>query len=135
MTYVATLNHAQEEFLAYLSSWGPLGTEISFNVADAAADLGYCDRRTIYQIFYQLREKGLAKLVKGDGRRLCKTTFLCFARPEDCLVIDKTKSRTRGIRKPNKPHKFKSKESRVVMHLPKPIVHYAGFDKHERARA
>lgn len=122
MRHVAVINHAQEEMLAYLSSWGPLGTEVAFNVADAAADLGYCDRRTIYQIFHQLREKGLAEMIKGDGRRLRKTVFLCFSRPEDCLVVDKSKSPNRGIRKPRKQ---KAEAPCVVMPLPK-LIPYVG---------
>ena len=88
----------------------------------AAADLGYCDRRSIYQIFYQLRDKGLAEMVKGDGHRLGKTTFVCFARPEDCLVIDKSKCKTRGIRKPRKKA---TATKRVVMSVPK-LIPYVG---------
>lgn len=132
MTYVATISHAQEEFLAYLSSWGPLGTEVSFNVGDAAADLGYCDRRTIYQVFHQLRKKGLAEMIKGDGRRLGKTIFLCFARPEDCLVDDKSRANTRGIRRPRKP---KPQAPRVVMSAPVSLIPYAGHSKYERTLA
>lgn len=126
MNYVATINHAQEEFLAYLSSWGPLGTEVSFKVADAAVDLGYCDRRTIYQIFHQLRRMGLAEMIKGDGRRLGKTVFRCFARPEDCLVEDRSKSKTRGVRKPRKP---KPVAPRVVMALPRHLIPYVGAER------
>lgn len=130
MTYVATISHAQEEFLAYLSSWGPLGTEIAFNIPDAAKDLGYRDRRSIYQIFYQLRAMGLCEMLKGEGYNR-KTIFVCYARPEDCLVHQsKRSSARRGISKPRKP---KPEEPRVVVQAPA-FIHYVGFDKHERAR-
>ncbi|MBX5089366.1 hypothetical protein [Rhizobium lentis] len=126
MTYVAVISHAQEEFLAYLSSWGPLGTEVYFNVRDAAADLGYCDRRTIYQMLHQLRNKGLADMIKGDGRRLGKTAFVCFARPEDCLVDERSRPKTRGVRKPRKQ---KPAAPRVVMAAPKHLIPYVGAER------
>lgn len=129
MTFVATITHAQEELLAYMSSWGPLGTEISFNIQDAATDLGYRDRRSIYQIFYQLRDMGLCEMVKGEGYNR-KTIFLCFARPEDCLVHQSARSTSRrGISKPRKP---KIDAPRLVVASPKPIIRYAGFEKHGR---
>lgn len=132
MIYVATITHAQEELLAYMSSWGPLGTEISFNIQDAAKDLGYRDRRSIYQIFYQLRDMGLCEMVKGEGYNR-KTIFLCFARPEDCHVHESARSTSRrGVSKPRKP---KIDVPRVIVVTAKPIIHYAGFEKQGRVLA
>lgn len=132
MTCVAIINHAQEELLAYMSSWGPLGTEIAFNIPDAAKDLGYRDRRSIYQIFYQLRDMGLAEMVKGEGYNR-KTIFRCYARPEDCQVHQSARSTSRrGISKPRKP---KIEAPRIVVASPKTVIRYAGFEKHGRALA
>ena len=129
---VAVISHAQEELLAYMSSWGPLGTEISFNVTDAAKDLGYRDRRSIYQIFYQLRDMGLAEMVKGEGYNR-RTIFRCFARPEDCLVHQSARCTSRrGVSKPRKP---KTESAHAIVAAPKPIIHYAGFEKQGRALA
>jgi hypothetical protein len=132
MTFVAIISHAQEELLAYMSSWGPLGTEIAFNIQDAASDLGYRDRRSIYQIFYQLRDMGLAEMVKGNGYNR-KTAFLCFARPEDCKVHQSARSTShRGVSKPRAP---KPDSPCVVVAVSKPIIRYAGYEKHGRVWA
>ncbi|WP_221138161.1 hypothetical protein [Rhizobium lentis] len=126
MRYVATINHAQEEFLAYLSSWGPLGTEIAFNIPDAAKDLGYLDRRSIYHLFYQLRDMGLVEMLKGEGYNR-KTIFRCYARPEDCLVQQSARSTAcRGMKRPRKP---KPVAPRVVMAVPKHLIPYVGAER------
>ncbi|MEX2697443.1 hypothetical protein [Rhizobium mongolense] len=134
MTAPLRITEAQETFLAYMSSWGPIGTDIAFSIEDAATDLGYRHRRSIYYLYYQLRDMGLAQMLKGEGYN-GKTAFRCYARPEDCeVVIIARKGRAKGSTNPvqaGKPKKLKAR-ARVVKAKPAPkpsrpkLISYVG---------
>jgi hypothetical protein len=133
----------QELVLAYLSSWGPLGSIIAFNMDDAAHDLGYKDKRNIYYIVNELADMGLAQRIDSK-RRWGRTEFICHVRPEQCDVITIAR---RGAPKGTKRQEHR-KVAKIVSASPapsvavsaigrssRPLIHYAGFEKRERAWA
>ncbi|MBB3411242.1 hypothetical protein FHT87_005195 [Rhizobium sp. BK316] len=133
----------QELLLAYLSSWGPLGSIVAFNMDDAAHDLGYKDKRNIYTIVNELADMGLAQRINSK-RRWGRTEFVCHVRPEQCEVVTIARvgapkgTKRQEHRKVTKTEKATQRPP-VAVSVPKPVIktliHYAGFDKRERAFA
>jgi hypothetical protein len=80
------LTESEAVMLAYISSFGPPGVEISLNIHALKEDLEYEALRSIYVILKRLKIAGVARTCEGK-RRWGETHVTWYIRPEACEIV------------------------------------------------